>query len=117
MTFGAAIECLKQGYAVARKGWNGKNMFLYLTGGSVVDFQDLRGNSKRFVTKETTRADATCINPHIDMPICWVTVKPAANSDCENLKELIYPRAVDFPQYGRLRDAGVLKNRSIPVQF
>ena len=67
MTFGAAIECLKQGYAVARKGWNGKNMFLYLAEGSIVDFQDLRGNAKRFVTKETTRADAACINPHIDM--------------------------------------------------
>ena len=58
MNFGAAIECLKQGYAVARKGWNGKNMFLYLTEGSIVDFQDLRGNA---------RADAACINPHIDM--------------------------------------------------
>lgn len=64
MNFGTAIECLKQGYAVARKGWIGK---LYLTGGSIVDFQDLRGNAKRFVTKETTRADAACINPHIDM--------------------------------------------------
>jgi hypothetical protein len=30
MTFGAAIELLKRGKKVARKGWNGKNMFLWL---------------------------------------------------------------------------------------
>jgi len=30
MTFGEAIEALKQGKSVARAGWNGKNMHLYL---------------------------------------------------------------------------------------
>lgn len=30
MDFGAALQCLKKGYKVARKGWNGKNMFLWL---------------------------------------------------------------------------------------
>lgn len=29
MTFGLAIEALKKGFKVARKGWNGKGMFLY----------------------------------------------------------------------------------------
>lgn len=28
--FGRAIEALKQGKRVAREGWNGKNMFLFL---------------------------------------------------------------------------------------
>lgn len=28
--FGEAIEALKQGYSVARKGWNGKGMWLSL---------------------------------------------------------------------------------------
>lgn len=28
LTFGFAIELLKQGFKLARKGWNGKNMFL-----------------------------------------------------------------------------------------
>lgn len=28
MTFGEALVCLKQGYKVARKGWNGKGMWL-----------------------------------------------------------------------------------------
>ena len=30
MNFGEAIIALKQGQKVARKGWNGKGMFLYL---------------------------------------------------------------------------------------
>lgn len=30
LTFGMALDALKQGYRVARKGWNGKNMFLFL---------------------------------------------------------------------------------------
>lgn len=29
MTFGLAIEAMKKGLKVARKGWNGKGMFLY----------------------------------------------------------------------------------------
>ncbi len=30
MDFGKAIEALKKGELVARKGWNGKNMYIYL---------------------------------------------------------------------------------------
>lgn len=30
MTFGLAIECLKKGKKVARQGWNGKGMYLWL---------------------------------------------------------------------------------------
>ena len=30
MTFGQAIEAMKQGKKVARSGWNGKGMFLWL---------------------------------------------------------------------------------------
>lgn len=30
MTFGLALEALKKGKKVARKGWNGKGMFLFL---------------------------------------------------------------------------------------
>jgi hypothetical protein len=35
MSFGHAIVALKEGHRVARKGWNGKGMFLYLVPGSV----------------------------------------------------------------------------------
>ena len=34
MNFGLALESLKQGKAVCRSGWNGKNMFLYLVPGN-----------------------------------------------------------------------------------
>ena len=43
MTFGMAIEALKQGLRVARKGWNGKGMWLSLSGhagGSLVHYSD-----------------------------------------------------------------------------
>lgn len=30
LTFGDALEALKQGKLVSRQGWNGKNMFLFL---------------------------------------------------------------------------------------
>ena len=36
MTFGQAIEALKNGKSVARKGWNGKGMFLYLIKGGEI---------------------------------------------------------------------------------
>lgn len=34
MNFSYSLELLKSGYAVAREGWNGKGMFLYLVKGS-----------------------------------------------------------------------------------
>ena len=34
LTFGDAIAALKDGKRVARKGWNGKGMFLFLVPGS-----------------------------------------------------------------------------------
>jgi hypothetical protein len=34
MNFGIALEALKQGKRIAREGWNGKGMFVYLNKGS-----------------------------------------------------------------------------------
>ena len=36
MNFGAAIQALKEGRKVARKGWNGKNMYLWLKPATVI---------------------------------------------------------------------------------
>lgn len=36
MSFGQAVEALKQGERVARSGWNGKGMFLFLVRGAAV---------------------------------------------------------------------------------
>lgn len=35
MNFGDALQALKNGQKVAREGWNGKGMFLFLVPGSV----------------------------------------------------------------------------------
>lgn len=35
-TFGEAIEALKQGKKVARKGWNGKGMYLWLKPAAII---------------------------------------------------------------------------------
>lgn len=37
MTFGLAIEALKKGHKVARKGWNGKGMWVSMTPGKTLD--------------------------------------------------------------------------------
>lgn len=67
MNFGEAIEALKSGKKVARAGWNGKGMFIYLVGGSIVPFCNLRGNAAKFVNADVTNTDDACINAHIDM--------------------------------------------------
>ena len=36
MTFGEALEALKAGKRVARTGWNGKEMYLYLADGKLL---------------------------------------------------------------------------------
>ena len=62
MTFGLAIEALKRGERVARKGWNGKGMWLILTHGRVVE--NLEPNS--FYERCGFEAPVT-ICSHIDM--------------------------------------------------
>jgi len=37
MTFSEALEALKSGYKVARQGWNGKGMFIFLVPGSTFE--------------------------------------------------------------------------------
>ena len=37
MDFGAALAHLREGYKVAREGWNGKGMFVFLVPGSTFE--------------------------------------------------------------------------------
>lgn len=69
MNFGEAVENLKAGNKVARKGWNGKGMFIYLTTGSEVPYEHLRGNCKRhlFGRRTPSKEGNVVINAHIDM--------------------------------------------------
>lgn len=67
MNFGQAIEALKSGKKVARDGWNGKGMFIYLVGGSIVPFEKLRNEAANHLNHENVPFDDVCINAHIDM--------------------------------------------------
>ena len=67
MNFGEALDMLKRGHKVAREGWNGKNMFIYLTEGSIVHYDDLTGSAKKHITEDVTGLSDCCIKSHIDM--------------------------------------------------
>lgn len=66
MNFGLAIEAMKKGKKVARKGWNGKGMFIYLVEGSNVGAEMIQGRA-RLVTESLPNNDCIDICPHIDM--------------------------------------------------
>lgn len=65
MNFGQAIEALKNGKKVARKGWNGKGMFLYFVRGTLVDKEFLRNEASLMPICDNT--DVAHFNAHIDM--------------------------------------------------
>lgn len=65
-SFGDAINFLKAGKKVARKGWNGKGMFLVLCPGSEVPADHMRVKPvKKFYQKEGRVS--VIIAPHIDL--------------------------------------------------
>jgi hypothetical protein len=80
-SFGWAIEALKAGGKVARAGWNGKGMFLFLVPGStfMVNRPPLLG----------IYPDGTEINycPHIDMKTADDKVVPWLASQTDVLAE------------------------------
>lgn len=66
MTFGLAIEAMKKGHKVARKGWNGKGMFLFIQEGSRIETKDIRAELMKEYCKSRAIQHVK-INPHIDM--------------------------------------------------
>lgn len=56
--FSFALEQLKQGKKVARKGWNGKGMFIYMQGGSSVEYEALKETLKQNLK------DTACLSGH-----------------------------------------------------
>jgi len=77
MTFGDAIEAIKKGYKVARAGWNGKGMFLFLVPGS-----NFKVNRPPLLGIYPEGAEIN-YQPHIDMKTAQDTVVPwlASQSD------------------------------------
>ncbi len=68
MNFGKAIEELKKGNKVARLGWNGKGMFLYLVVGTELPVTALRGAAyEAFDSSLRAIDDLVAIGSHIDM--------------------------------------------------
>lgn len=59
--FGRAIYLLKDGRRVAREGWNGKDMFIFLVDGS--EFEVNRAPLNKFYSEGTK----VTYRPHIDM--------------------------------------------------
>ena len=67
MDFGTAISILKDGYKVARKGWNGKAMFIYMVKGSEPYADELRNEALDHVAPLKEEGEKVKINAHIDM--------------------------------------------------
>lgn len=70
MKFGEALEELKNGKKVARTGWNGKGMYLYLVHGTTVDKEKLRNEASKILPNDEMAMHGTGVAeflPHIDM--------------------------------------------------
>lgn len=81
MNFGQAIEHLKDGRKVARSGWNGKDMFLFLVPGSTfkVNRAPLLG-----IYEEGTEVE---YHAHIDMKTSQGYVVPWLASQSDMLSD------------------------------
>lgn len=81
MNFGDAIAALKAGKRVARAGWNGKGMFLFLVGGSTftVNREPLMS-----ILGEGTQVQ---YHAHIDMKTAQGYVVPWLASQADMLSE------------------------------
>jgi hypothetical protein len=67
LTFGLALEALKQGKRVARNGWNGKGMFLWLLPAGEVPKTAIHDPALRAVINEHTEGDTFTALPSIRM--------------------------------------------------
>ena len=66
LTFGHALEALKAGRAVARKGWNGKGMFIYLIKGRSIPAEKFHAHKNEANKFYATEGDVV-LTDHIDM--------------------------------------------------
>ena len=81
LTFGQAIEEMKAGNKVARAGWNGANMFLYLVSGSRFKVNRAPLNT---IYSEGTEVD---YRSHIDMKTAQGDLVPWCASQSDILSE------------------------------
>jgi len=81
MNFGAALKVLKEGGKVARRGWNGKGMFLFLVPGSVFE---VNGPPLLGIYPEGTKIN---YHAHIDIKTTQGVVAPWVASQSDLLEE------------------------------
>lgn len=74
INFGQALEALKDGKKVARVGWNGKGVFLYLVKGTQVKSSNLRNEALDHVGYMGEGDTVVTFNAHIDMKAADGTV-------------------------------------------
>ena len=69
MKYGCVITALESGLKCARKGWNGKGMFIYLTTGTIISTTNLKEETKKHLFGDKLLVDGSTvkINSHIDM--------------------------------------------------
>lgn len=79
MNFGEVIEALKTGFAVRRKGWNGKGLFIvkqvpsHIEGDVIPNMQSLPQSAKNILMKRE--------NPHIDYTNQMLIIYPDGHAD------------------------------------
>lgn len=68
MKFGEAIEQARNGRKIAREGWNGKNMYVYMTQGRIIPAEEwvVRVPAHALTEMEKIRG-GVFISPHLDM--------------------------------------------------
>jgi len=65
LDFSEALKCVKLGFRVCRSGWNGKDMWICLTKGSVIKNKDARSGA--VLAAANSGSYKITINDHIDM--------------------------------------------------
>lgn len=79
MDFGGAMHCLKAGFAVRRKGWNGKGLFIvkqipaHITADIIHNMQSLPQSAKSILMSRE--------NPHIDYTNQMLIINPDGRAD------------------------------------
>lgn len=82
MNFGDALAAIKEGKKVARKGWNGKNMFLFFTPGSQITVSAGRPLAAAFLVDSIVD-----YQPHVDMKTAQGSIVPWLCSQTDMLAE------------------------------
>lgn len=85
MSFGLAIEALKLGKRVTRGGWNGKDMWLALTEGRVVQSEDFWSTPNRVFA--AANGGSAWVQPYITMKTAQGTIVPWLASQSDMLSD------------------------------